>query len=61
MGVFWGIQFNQDYNLDSLQFRLLDKGYITCKSRNNTLRFTPPLTIPPEEISKALKIIKESI
>lgn len=60
-GAFWGIQFNKDYDLDKLQIRLLNQGYITCKSRNNTLRFTPPLITPSDEISKALYIINQSI
>lgn len=44
-GMFWGIEFYEKYDLNNLRLRLLDLGYITCTSRNNTLRFTPPLTI----------------
>ena len=44
-GMFWGIQFDEKFDLNNLRMKLLDLGYITCTSRNNTLRFTPPLTI----------------
>ena len=44
-GMFWGIQFHEKFDLNELRLRLLNLGYITCTSRNNTLRFTPPLTI----------------
>lgn len=44
-GMFWGIQFDEKFDLNNLRIKLLDLGYITCTSRNNTLRFTPPLTI----------------
>lgn len=54
IGLFWGIQFHETYPLESLRLRMLDKGYITCTSRNNTLRITPPLTISNNEIKKAI-------
>jgi acetylornithine/succinyldiaminopimelate/putrescine aminotransferase len=44
-GLFWGIQFHHQFNLNNLQIKLLQYGYITSTSRNNTLRFSPPLTI----------------
>jgi adenosylmethionine-8-amino-7-oxononanoate aminotransferase len=40
MGLFYGIQFNSMYNLEALRLRMLDAGYITCTSRNNTISFT---------------------
>jgi ornithine--oxo-acid transaminase len=58
LGMFWGIQFDDKYNLEDLRLRLLNKGYITCTSRNNTLRLTPPLTIQQDILSKSLEIIK---
>lgn len=54
VGLFWGVQFHETYQLDPLRLRMLDKGYITCTSRNNTLRITPPLTISINEIKKAI-------
>lgn len=56
--MFWGIQFNDKYSVEDLRFRLLNKGYITCTSRNNTLRLTPPLTIQKNILKKSLNIIK---
>jgi ornithine--oxo-acid transaminase len=50
-GMFWGIEFDEKYNLNNLRLRLLDLGYITCTSRNNTIRFTPPLTIKQHVLS----------
>ena len=45
-GMFWGIQFYDKFNLNNLQIKLLHSGYITSTSRNNTLRFSPPLHRP---------------
>jgi acetylornithine/succinyldiaminopimelate/putrescine aminotransferase len=56
--MFWGIQFYEKYNVEDLRFRLLNKGYITCTSRNNTLRLTPPLTIHKNILKKSLNKIK---
>ncbi len=60
-GMFWGIQLNERYNINNLQLRLLEKGYITCTSRNNTLRITPPLTIKRDILNLAFQNIEESI
>lgn len=60
-GMFWGVQFNERYNLSDLQLRLLEKGYITCTSRNNTLRLTPPLTITRNTMMTSLQNIKKTI
>ena len=49
-GMFWGIQMDEKYNLADLQLRLLNRGYITCTSRNNTLRLTPPLHRPKRKM-----------
>ena len=61
MGLFYGIQFNNMYNLEALRLRMLDAGYITCTSRNNTMRITPPLTICISEIKKAVDKLQELI
>ena len=61
MGLFWGIQFDKNYNLEDLRLRMLDAGYITCTSRNNVLRITPPLTIDIEHIYYAIKKLDELI
>lgn len=61
IGLFRGIQFENNYDLESLRLRMLKNGYITCTSRNNTLRITPPLTINSCSISKAIKKIDELI
>lgn len=58
IGMFWGIQFDEKYNIEDLRLRLLNKGYITCTSRNNTLRLTPPLTIQQNILEKSLETIK---
>ena len=60
-GMFWGIQLNERYNINNLQLRLLEKGYITCTSRNNTLRITPPLTIKRDILKMAFQNIEETI
>ena len=60
-GMFWGVQFNEKYNLGDLQLRLLENGYITCTSRNNTLRLTPPLTMTRCMMKTTLQNIKETI
>ena len=60
-GMFWGIQLNERYNINNLQLRLLEKGYITCISRNNTLRITPPLTIKRDILKMAFQNIEETI
>lgn len=60
-GMFWGIQFDDKYNLNELQLRLIEKGYITCTSRNNTLRITPPLTIKRDTLETTFQNIKETI
>lgn len=61
MGLFYGIQFNNMYNLEELRLRMLEAGYITCTSRNNTMRITPPLTICISEIKKAVDKLQELI
>jgi len=60
-GLFWGIQFKENYNIEKLRHLLLDLGYITCTARNNTLRITPPLTISYKNIEKCMTIIAEII
>ena len=60
-GMFWGIQFEEKYNLNDLQMRMLNSGFITCTSRQNTLRLTPPLTISKYFLEKALNAIKKNI
>jgi len=60
-GMFWGIQFKENYNIEKLRHLLLDLGYITCTARNNALRITPPLTITYKQIEKCLSIIGETI
>jgi ornithine--oxo-acid transaminase len=60
-GMFWGIQFKQNYNIEKLRHLLLDLGYITCTARNNTLRITPPLTITYKQIEKCMNILCETI
>jgi ornithine--oxo-acid transaminase len=57
-GLFWGVQFHTNYSIENLRLRMLEKGYITCTSRYNTLRITPPLTISIKEISKAIYTLK---
>jgi ornithine--oxo-acid transaminase len=57
-GMFWGIEFQEKYDLNSLRLRLLELGYITCTSRNNTLRFTPPLTIKRNILEDFFEIIQ---
>jgi ornithine--oxo-acid transaminase len=56
-GLFWGVQFHPSYDLDLLRLKMLQKGYITCTSRNNTLRLTPPLTISIDEIKKSINTL----
>jgi len=60
-GMFWGIQFNENYDIEKLRLRLLDLGLITCVARNNTLRITPPLTISNNIIEEATDILNKSI
>jgi ornithine--oxo-acid transaminase len=60
-GMFWGIQFKQNYNIEKLRHLLLDLGYITCTARNNTLRITPPLTITYKQIEKCMSILSETV
>lgn len=60
-GLFWGIQFHPSYPIENLRLRMLDKGYITCTSRHNTLRITPPLTISSKELTKAIHMLKKCI
>jgi ornithine--oxo-acid transaminase len=55
IGMFWGIQFDNKYSIEYLRMRMLDAGYITCTSRNNTLRITPPLTIRQDEMKRAVE------
>lgn len=60
-GLFWGVQFHPSYPIEPLRLRLLQKGYISCTSRFNTLRITPPLTIGMKEMSKAIYTLKKCI
>ena len=56
-GLFWGIQFEPNYSIEELRLRLLQNGYVTCTSRYNTLRLSPPLTITIPELQKAIKTL----
>ena len=60
-GLFWGVQFKPSYDLDLLRLKMLKKGYITCTSRNNTLRLTPPLTISINEIKKSIETLSDCL
>jgi len=57
-GMFWGVQMDEKYDLLNLQLHLLKAGIITCSSRNNTLRLTPPLTIKHAVLEESLETIK---
>jgi len=61
VGMFCGIQFEPSYNLEDLRLRMLAKQYITCTSRNNTLRITPPLTIYKSKLESAFTTLRETI
>jgi ornithine--oxo-acid transaminase len=61
VGMFCGIQFEPSYNLENLRLRMLEKKYITCTSRNNTLRITPPLTISKSKLQNAFDILNKTI
>lgn len=61
LGMFWGIEFDSDYPIETLRLKMLDRGYVTCTSRRNTLRITPPLTITLKEIRKAISTLKQCI
>jgi ornithine--oxo-acid transaminase len=61
VGMFCGIQFEPSYNLEDLRLRMLEKKYITCTSRNNTLRITPPLTISKSKLQNAFEILNKTI
>lgn len=61
LGMFCGIQFEPSYNLEDLRLRMLAKKYITCTSRNNTLRITPPLTISKSKLESAFTALRETI
>ena len=61
VGMFCGIQFEPSYNLEDLRLRMLAKKYITCTSRNNTLRITPPLTISKSKLESAFTTLRETI
>jgi ornithine--oxo-acid transaminase len=56
-GLFWGIQLEPNYSIEELRLRLLQNGYVTCTSRYNTLRLSPPLTISLPELQKAIKTL----
>jgi ornithine--oxo-acid transaminase len=60
-GMFWGVQMDEKYDLRNLQLRLLKAGFITCSSRNNTLRLTPPLTIKRAVLEESLETIKAEL
>jgi ornithine--oxo-acid transaminase len=61
MGMFWGVQFHKEYDVEALRLRMLDAGYITCTSRNNTLRITPPLIISRGDVITAIKQLEKCI
>lgn len=60
-GMFWGVQMDEKYDLLNLQLRLLKAGIITCSSRNNTLRLTPPLTMKRAVLEESLETIKAEL
>ena len=60
-GMFWGVQMDEKYDLLNLQLRLLRAGIITCSSRNNTLRLTPPLTMKRAVLEESLETIKSEL
>jgi len=61
LGMFWGLQFNENYDIEKLRLKLLDLGYITCTARNNTLRITPPLTISNHTIEEVIHMLDKTI
>ena len=61
VGMFWGIQFKKEYDVEALRLRMLDAGYITCTSRNNTLRITPPLIISHIDLKLAITQLEKEI
>ena len=57
MGLFYAIQFRSGYDIDALRERLLWNGLITCSARHNSLRISPPLTISPSMIRRAIRAL----
>lgn len=61
IGMFWGVQFDNKYSIENLRERMLQAGYITCTSRNNTLRITPPLTITYTGLKDAIAELERQL
>jgi len=59
-GLYYGIHFDYNYDIDKLYHKLLNEGYY-YKIFKNILRISPPLTISNIELNKALHILLQNI
>ena len=41
--------------------KLTQAGLLTVAAANNTVRFLPPLNVTPEEVTEALRIVRENL
>lgn len=58
-GLWVGLDVNPTYITGKeLCLRLLEKGLLTKETRENTVRFSPPLVIQGEELKEAISIIR---
>jgi ornithine--oxo-acid transaminase len=60
-GLFNGIEFNKDINTYDICYKLMKNGLLVKDAGNNTVRFSPPLTINKAQLDKGLEIINKTI
>ena len=58
-GLIRGIQLSEKVSAAAFEGRLRERGYLVNVTRNNTLRFIPPLTITKEEITGMVSALDE--
>lgn len=60
-GLFNGIEFHKEINTYDICYKLMNNGLLVKDAGNNTVRFSPPLTINKTQIDKGLEIINKTI
>lgn len=55
-----GLEFNADHPVGDIVKKALEKGLIII-SRNNVIRFVPPLVIEKEHVDEMISILEDCI
>jgi 4-aminobutyrate aminotransferase-like enzyme len=61
VGLFWGLELREAEHASRVHAQLRERGVLINLTADKVLRFFPPLTIPEEDLERALGVIEEVV